>query len=259
MADLKGNHVLLRLGLPVAIICIWQAASWIVNNHFILPSPLSVLAVLANPWRDLLGSGTLMDNAIVSLTRVSIGFLIAVAFAVPLGIGMGRYNAINVLFDRTVSLLRPIPPLAWVPLSLAWLKIGIFSMMFIIAIGAFFPVLQNTMSGAKGVKKTWIEAVTMLGAKETDLLKRVILPAAAPSIWTGLRIGFGIAWMCVVAAEMLPGTNTGLGYLIMYAYSWGQVNVVMAGMVVIGLIGLVIDNLFKVVEVKKFGWRELER
>jgi NitT/TauT family transport system permease protein len=172
---------------------------------------------------------------------------------------MGRSNTVHNLFDGIIAVFRPIPPLAWVPLSLAWLKIGIGSMVFIIAIGAFFPILLNTVDGVRGVKKTWLEAVTMLGAGEKDLLSRVIIPGAAPTIWTGLRVGFGIAWMCVVAAEMLPGANTGLGNLIMYAYSWGQVQVVIAGMIAIGLIGICIDTVFKEVENKKFSWRRLER
>ena len=99
----------------------------------------------------------------------------------------------------------------------------------------------------------------MMGARERDLMIRVILPAAAPEIWTGMRIGFGIAWMCVVAAEMLPGTSTGLGYLIMYAYSWGQIQVVMAGMIAIGIIGIGVDRIFVAVERRWFSWRGLER
>ncbi len=120
-------------------------------------------------------------------------------------------------------------------------------------------MLLNTVQGVRGVRRTWIEAVTMLGADERNLLSRVVLPGAAPEIWTGMRVGFGIAWMCVVAAEMLPGTSTGLGYLIMYAYGWGQIQVVVAGMIVIGVIGIGVDRLFLAAEKKWFSWRELER
>jgi NitT/TauT family transport system permease protein len=171
---------------------------------------------------------------------------------------MGRWEPLREALDGIVSALRPVPPLAWVPLALAWLKIGLASIIFIIALGAFFPVLLNTMQGVRGVKKNWIEAISMMGAKEHDLMVRVILPAAAPEIWTGMRIGFGIAWMCLVAAEMLPGTSTGLGYLIMYAYSWGQIQVVMAGMIAIGIIGIGIDRFFVTVERRWLSWRGLE-
>jgi NitT/TauT family transport system permease protein len=132
-------------------------------------------------------------------------------------------------------------------------------MVFIIAIGAFFPILLNTLDGVKSIKKTWIEVAHTLGAKERQVLVKVILPGAAPTIWTGLRVGFGIAWMCVVAAEMMPGTNSGIGYLIITSYNWGQVQVIIAGIIVIGIIGLGIDYLFKIVETKKFMWRELDR
>ncbi|HWQ20743.1 MAG TPA: ABC transporter permease [Methanotrichaceae archaeon] len=249
----------IKLAIPVMIMLIWQVLAMSINNQFILPRIESVLAVLITPNKDILGSGALIDNALVSLKRVTIGFLVATAMAIPLGVVMGRFGLVHDLFDSMVAVFRPVPPLAWVPLALAWLKIGIGSMVFIIAIGAFFPILLNTLDGVSGVKKTWLEAITMLGASEKDLMFRVILPGAAPTIWTGLRVGFGIAWMCVVAAEMLPGANTGLGYLIMYAYSWGQVQVVIAGMIAIGIIGLCIDCVFKEVEDRKFSWRRLER
>jgi NitT/TauT family transport system permease protein len=172
---------------------------------------------------------------------------------------MGRFSALNDFFDVTIEILRPVPPLAWVPLALAWFRIGIVSIVFIIFIGAVFPILLNTVDGVRGVKNTWIEVSSTLGASERQILTKVVLPGAAPTIWTGLRVGFGISWMCVVAAEILPGPTSGLGYLIMYAYNLGQINVIIAGIIVIGLIGLVIDLGFKAVEKRWFGWRGLER
>jgi len=200
-----------------------------------------------------------VDNAVVSIERVILGFGIAAAVAIPLGIGMGRFAVLNDFFDVTLELLRPIPSLAGVPLALAWFKIGIVSIVFVIFIGAVFPILLNTVDGVRGVKNTWVEVGTTLGASERQTLSKVILPGAAPTIWTGLRVGFGIAWMCVVAAEILPGPTSGLGYLIMYAYNLGQINVIIAGIIVIGLIGLTIDQGFKAVEKRWFGWRRLER
>ena len=200
-----------------------------------------------------------MENAQVSIYRVTLGFAIAAAVAIPLGIGMGRSQLINEFFDTTLELIRPVPPLAWVPLALAWFKLGIASIVFIIFIGSVFPILLNTIDGVRGVKKTWIEVGTTLGANERQVLTKVLLPGAAPTIWTGLRVGFGIAWMCVVAAEILPGPTSGLGYLIMYAYNQGQMNIIIAGMVTIGVIGLAIDLVFKFVEKRWFSWRTLER
>lgn len=245
--------------IPVLILTVWDLSSIIINNNFILPRIYDVVDVLLHPFEDILGSGTLVKNTLVSVYRVFLGFSIAVLLAYPLGIAMGRVKLIDNLFSKTVELFRPIPPIAWVPLALAWLKIGIASILFIIAIGAFFPVLVNTISGVKNVKRTWIESIRMVGASEKDIILRVVVPGSAPSVWTGMRVGFGIAWMCVVAAEMLPGTNTGIGYLIMYAYSWGQMQVIIAGMIIIGLIGICVDFLFRRVENTRFRWRELDR
>jgi len=161
--------------------------------------------------------------------------------------------------DPLIQLLRPIPPIAWIPLALAWFKIGFASIVFIIFIGALFPILLNTIDGVKRVNKTWIEASIMFGANELQTLRKVILPASLPTIWTGLRVGFGIAWMSVVAAEMLPGTSSGLGYLIIYSYNFGQLQVTVAGMVVIGLIGLSVDTLLRSIEKRRFAWQGLER
>lgn len=249
----------LRLILPVFLIIAWEIAAIVLNNEFILPRIESVLSILLHPMADILGSGSLISNGIISLERVTIGFVVAAVIAIPLGIGMGRIPVVHDLFDSIIQVFRPIPPLAWVPLSLAWFKIGLTSMVFIIALGGFFPILLNTVDGVRSIRKTWIEAATTLGASEKTILLHVILPGAAPTIWTGLRVGFGISWMCVVAAEMMPGTNSGIGYLIMNSYNWGQVQVIIAGMIVIGIIGLGVDALFRVIEHRRFSWRELDR
>lgn len=252
-----------RLGhiLPLLLIFGWEAAAIIINNPFYLPKLESVIPILLNPFSAdfTFGTGSLAYNALVSIERVSIGFGIAAAVAIPIGIGMGRSTRINDFFDTTLEILRPVPPLAWVPLALAWFKLGIASIVFIIFIGSFFPILLNTIDGVRGVKKTWIEVGTTLGMNEWHILSKAVVPGAAPTIWTGLRVGFGIAWMCVVAAEILPGPTSGLGYLIMYAYNLGQMNVIIAGMITIGLIGLAIDMLFKLVESRIFRWRGLDR
>ncbi|MDH7593330.1 MAG: ABC transporter permease [Methanomicrobiales archaeon] len=245
--------------VPLMIMAGWEVAAILISNPFILPRLGTIVEVLMRPADDLLGTGSLLYNAWRSVQRVGLGFLVAALIGIPCGIAMGRYRWLNQLMDTTLQALRPIPPLAWVPLALAWFRIGLTSIVFIIFIGAFFPILINTIDGVKSVKKTWMEVALTLGTSEFRLLTKVILPGAAPIVWTGLRLGFGIAWMTVVAAEMLPGTISGLGYLIMYAYNFGQVNVIIAGMVVIGLIGIAIDLIFKQGEKVWFGWRSLER
>jgi NitT/TauT family transport system permease protein len=245
--------------LPILLLVGWWAAAIVIDNPFILPTPGSVIPILLHPTKDILGTGSLLYNAMVSLTRVGFGFLIAVAIAIPLGIAMGWSRTIDAFLDTTVQLFRPIPPLAWGPLAIAWFAVGIYAMGFVIFLGAFFPILLNTIDGVKGVKQTWVEVAQTLGASERQVLGKVVLPGAAPTMWTGLRVGFGIAWMCVVAAEWLPGTTSGLGYLTLYAYNFGQMNIIIAGMITIGIIGIAFDFLFRSVEDRWFRWRGLER
>jgi len=249
----------LKFVLPILLILVWQVLAVLVNNEFILPRVDSVVAVLIHPTVNILGSGSLLENGMTSLMRVVLGFAIGVLVAVPLGILMGHLEIANDFFDSIIQILRPIPPIAWIPLALAWFKIGLASILFIIFIGAFFPVLLNTIDGVRRVSRTWIETAYIFGTSELQLIYKVIIPAAAPTIWTGLRVGFGIAWMSVVAAEMLPGTSSGLGYLIMYSYNYGQVQVIIAGMIVIGFIGLSIDFILREIEKRKFQWQGLER
>jgi NitT/TauT family transport system permease protein len=245
--------------LPLFIIVGWEIVAIYLNNAFILPRLESIFSVLLDPTAELLGTGSLVSNAIISIQRIMIGFLLAALVAIPLGIGMGRSARINAFFDSTIQLLRPIPPLAWLPLALAWFKLGLTSIVFIIFLGAFFPILLNTIDGVGGVKRTWVEVAATLGADERQILTKVVLPGAAPTIWTGLRVGFGIAWMAVVAAEMLPGASSGLGYLIIFSYNFGQMHYIIAGMIVIGIIGIAFDALFKGGERTQFRWRGLER
>ena len=245
--------------LPILLVIGWEAAAIGINNQFILPRLGTVVPVLLAPTADILGTGSLLYNALVSLERVGAGFLVALAIAIPLGVGMGWSGRLDAFVDTTIQLFRPIPPLAWGPLAIAWFSVGINSMVFIIFLGAFFPVLLNTIDGVRAVKKTWVEVAQTLGASERQVLAKVVLPGAAPTIWTGLRVGFGVAWMCVVAAEWLPGTTSGLGYLTLYAYNFGQMHYIIAGMITIGIIGIAFDLLFRSVEDRWFCWRGLER
>ena len=251
------KDIALKVVLPIGIVIAWEILAIYLNKPVILPRVEDVITVLTHPFQGILGTGSLIDNTIVSIKRVLSGFLLSSVIAIPLGIFMGYFRTINNLCDTLIELLRPIPPLAWVPLSLAWFGLGEMSMIFIIFIGAFFPILLNTISGVKGVPTPLIEAALTLGAKSRDILIKVVIPASSPSIITGLRVGAGIAWMCVVAAEMLPSSNAGLGYLIMYAYSLSRMDVVIACMIIIGLIGLILDRGLRYIEDKYFVWRKM--
>ncbi len=250
--------ILKNITIPLIGLALWELLAIWLNNPVILPRLEDVFTVLMNPQNPILGTGVnLVDNTIISIKRVISGFLIAGVVAIPIGIFMGYFSIIRDLFDTFIELLRPIPPLAWVPLALAWFGIGETSMLFIIFIGAFFPILINTIAGVNGVPKILIESAQTLGAKQKDILLKVVIPASSPYILTGLRIGAGIAWMCVVAAEMLPGSDAGLGYLIMYAYQLSRMDIVVASMIIIGLIGLTLDRGLRYIEDRFFKWKNM--
>ena len=146
-----------KLILPILAVVIWEIAAILVNNPYILPRVEDVFVVFLTPFADIYGSGSLVSNAVISITRVVTGFVIACVIAVPLGIILGRYPRLENFCDGLIQILRPIPPMAWVPLSLAWFGIGMSSIVFIIVIGCFFPILVNTIDGVSRVKKSWVE------------------------------------------------------------------------------------------------------
>jgi len=258
--------------LPVVLIIAWEITAICVNNQLFLPRVEDILFILFHPFNKVLATGSLIDNIIVSITRVVAGFLMATVVAVPIGLFMGYFNCVKKVIDPLIEMVRPVPPLAWVPLVLSWVGIksiadilGLnnwnfilsnlqLSMLFIIFIGSFFPILINTIHGVKTVKKNLIESAKTLGINQKDLFLKIIFPAASPSILTGFRIGMGIGWMCLVAAEMLPGSTSGIGYLIWYAHELMRTDVIMSGILVIGLVGLLFDQVFRFIEKKYFRW-----
>jgi len=241
----------------------------------ILPKLTDVLAVLAQPLVPLIGMGSLAANIGISLARVLFGYLAAVALAIPLGILMGYFAPAHRLLNSFLALFRPIPPLAWTPLMLAWFGISSpasivdmeigpayiflnnlkFSMAFIIFIGGFFPVLTSSIQGVRSVRRVLVESSLVLGASRLDIFRKIILPAAWPNILTGMRIGLGVAWMCLVSAEMLPGSMSGVGYLITHAYTVARTDIVVTGMISIGVTGALMDQAFRLCERRMLFWR----
>jgi NitT/TauT family transport system permease protein len=265
--------------LPVLFLGLWQAIAMNIVNPVILPAVPAVFAILAAPTQDLLSMGSMVQNIVVSLWRVLAGFVLAVILAVPLGILMGYSRNVFDLLNHFFGLLRPIPPLAWVPLVLAWFGVAslanVFgvesgetylylrnvkvSMIFIIFIGAFFPIITSTIYGVQSVRNILVDTALVLGAGRRDVFIKILLPAAAPAIVSGMRTGLGVAWMCLVAAEMLPGSIAGVGYLITHAYTVARTDIVIAGMISIGAIGAVLDTSFRAIADRKFAWQRLAR
>lgn len=271
----RALSLTIPLMAPVLLGAVWLALARQIDNQVILPAMGQVGDILRHPTEDLISMGSLAANVLVSLVRVVLGYGIAALVAIPLGVVMGYYGFVFKFFNGFLNLFRPIPPLAWVPLVMAWFGIsslatlsGVetghtfiyldnikFSMLFIIFIGAFYPILTSTIHGVRNVNATLIDSARVLGASESQVFRKVLLPAAMPSVITGMRIGLGIAWMCLVSAEMLPGSLSGIGYMITHAFTLASTDIVIAGMISIGVVGALMDMVFRQVEQRKFSWR----
>lgn len=255
---------LLAVILPVVVITIWQMAG--TNGSLfggVLPTPdrawqawkvwaFGSPGLSLNPY-----SGTWFANLIFSAERVGKGFLAAIIVAVPVGLAIGWNRIASGMLDPTVQLLRPIPITAWLPFSIAVFGIRDLGAVFLIALGAFYPIVVNTAQGARDVERNLIRAALMMGAGRWTVLRRVVLPASLPSIFTGLRIGLGIAWTAVIVAEMVA-VKSGLGYVLWDAYYVGRMDVVIADMVSIGLLGLISDRVILLIESWALTWRRLQ-
>jgi ABC-type nitrate/sulfonate/bicarbonate transport system permease component len=229
---------------PLVTLGVWQGLSSLgIIPAYKLPSPIEI----AHGLRDLFVVGMppgrfLFEHIIYSLYRVLLGFSVAAAIAIPLGIFMGISERFRGIADPLVEIIRPIPPLAWIPIAILWFGIGDGSAAFIIFLGAFFPILLNTVSGVMSVDKVLVDVAYTLHAEQKHICTKVLIPGALPSIFTGMRIGMGVGWMALVAAEFTGvKEGLGLGYMIMTARDIQRPDEIVAGMLVIGLIGICID------------------
>jgi ABC-type nitrate/sulfonate/bicarbonate transport system permease component len=239
------------LALPLALLAAWQFVSTQVLDRTtatLLPPPTAV----ARGFWELIATGELPRHTFDSLKREIVAFCWA-SLAIPLGIAMGWWKTVNEQVDSLVEILRPIPPLAWIPLSILWFGIGDTQNQFIIFLGMFFPVLLNTIAGVKNIEPNLVRAARCLGASEGRILRRVVLRAALPQILTGIRVGLGVGWMALVAAELV-GANSGLGFLINDARTVLRTDFVIVGMITIGIVGLIIDRAIRVVGRRIMPW-----
>ena len=243
-----------RLGslalLAALIVAWWYVSTQILDRttRALLPPPQ---AIVAAAW-ELMRTGDLWRHLRDSLTREIVAFLWALS-AVPLGIAMGWWKRVETQVDPVIEMLRPVPPLAWIPLSILWFGVGDMQNEFIIFLGCFFPILVNTVAGVKGVEPNLIRAARCLGAGERQTLWRVVLRAALPQIITGIRVGLGVGWMALVAAELV-GASSGLGFLINDARSVLRTDYVIVGMATIGVVGLLIDRVIRGVARRLLPW-----
>jgi len=242
--------VLLPLLLGALVIVGWSlAVRW--TGTRIFPSPTKVVTGAIEVARR----GLLLRYLRDSLLRVGAGYGLAVLLGVPLGMWMGWSRTVATICNPVVQLLRPISPIAWIPVAIVLFGVGNLAPVFLVFLGAFFPVVVTAMNGVGGVPSMYVRAAHNFGMRPSSILLRVVLPAALPQILTGLRLALGIAWIVVVAAEMIA-VDSGLGYLIIDARNAGKrYDLVVAGMLLIGLVGLALDLLVRRVErIRALRW-----
>jgi len=236
------------------VILFWQFISkvWLPRidpqMSVLMPAPTTIAVTAAG----MIASGELFYHMIASLKREVFAFLFAAA-AIPLGIAMGWWRQVYSQVNPIMEILRPIPPLAWIPLSILWFGLGDEQNEFIIFLGMFFPILVNTIVGVKNIDPNLVRAARSLGASEHKVLIRIVLKGALPQIITGVRIGLGVGWMALVAAELV-GASSGLGFLINDARSMLRTDTITVGMLTIGLIGLLIDTAIRVLSRRLLPW-----
>lgn len=188
-------------------------------------------------------------HLIASLGRVCVGFAIATVLAVPLGIALGLSKVATRAIDPYVQVLRPVSPLAWLPIGLALFKSSQTTAIFVIAISSLWPILLNTMFGVKAIPKIYLDVARTLGTSRWNTLRSIVFPAAAPAIVGGLRVGIGIAWLVIIAAEMLTG-GTGIGYYVWNERNNLSISSIITAILVIGGVGLGLDRLFAILQAK---------
>jgi NitT/TauT family transport system permease protein len=241
----RWRGVATALAFPVVVLTLWHFATY-GRKFSLVPPPSEVAKEL---WDLAFGgiyddaySQTLYVHLLASMSRVYGGFALALLVALPLGLMIGRIPFVRKLLDPTLQVLRPIPVTAWLPLAMILFGLGPKSAFFLVCLGAFYPILVNTIFGVRSVDPRLFEAASMLGCQGTAQFYRVVLPASLPAIFTGLRLGLGFAWVVIVVGEM-TGVQTGLGAIIMEARQLSRTEIVISGMIVIGIAGFISDRL----------------
>ncbi len=252
------------LVLPVALVILWHVTvenRWVAEG--IIPSPAQVLRSwelwIFGAARGGLSpySGTWLDNVLYSTKRVLQGFGLAALVAIPLGLMIGWSRLTGRLVDPTIQLLRPVPITAWLPFAIAVFGIYDASALFLIGLGAFYPIVVNTTHGVRDTDLLLLRAARMMGAGAGTVLTKVVFPSALPSIFTGMRLGIGVAWTAVIVAEMIA-VKSGLGYVLWDAYYVGRMDICVATMISVGFLGFVSDRVIVYASRILLRWRALE-
>lgn len=243
-----------RLVVPVTLVLAWEAAvdgGWLDRNT--LPAPSAVLRALA----DLAELGRLWPDIAASLGRIAVGFSLATVAGIALGSLLGWYRRLAEYLLPVIELIRPISVIAWIPIAILWFGLGNKSAWFLIFLGAFFPIFTNAFAGVRALAPTHLRVAQCLGVSRRQFVVSVLLPSALPLILTGMRIGLGTGWTCVIAAELIASTS-GLGYMIQIARTMIETEKVLGGMLVIGLIGFAMNAAMVKLERWLTPWRTHE-
>jgi NitT/TauT family transport system permease protein len=246
----KTKKILFPTILIVLMLVGWWGMVKITQSD-IFPTPMQVVVGTL----ELAADGTLWEHIAASLMRVFAGFLLAAFVAIPLGLVMGREPAAYATLNPVFQMLRPISPIAWIPLAILWMGVGNASPIFLIFIASVFPMILQTAAGVHTIDRRFLRAASNFQVSRWDRLVRVVLPAVLPQIIVGMRISLGVAWLVVVAAEMIA-LRSGLGYLIIDSRNAGnRYDLVVAGMIIIGVIGLGLDSAMRLLErAKSVRW-----
>ncbi len=246
----------LALIVPLLLLAFWHVATtrqW----TLLIPTPYQVAEYMVDFAKggiyDDAYSATLTTHLLASMSRVYGGFALAALFALPLGLMIGRIPTARMVLDPFLQLMRPIPVTAWLPLSMILFGLGAKSAFALVCLGAFYPILLNTVFGVRSVDPKLFEAASMLGCKGNAQFFKVVLPAATPSIFTGLRLGLGLAWFVIVVGEM-TGVPQGLGAVIMDARTLSRTDLVICGMIVIGVAGFISDRIVVAIGNRLLRW-----
>jgi NitT/TauT family transport system permease protein len=232
------------------LLVVWQVSSRLQDTP-ILPGPWAVLAAVV----ELAEKGLLVKHVVASLFRVTWGYLLAVVTAVPFGLFLGSHRRAGMALNPVLQILRPISPLAWIPIAILWFGVTDLAAIYLIFLASFLPLAVSAMNAVRNVDEVHLRAGRNFGLSQNQIVWRVLYPAAIPQLIVGLRISLGIAWLVVVAAEMIA-VNSGLGYLIIDSRNAGnRYDLVIAGMLLIGVIGLCLDSgLLRLERLRAVRW-----
>lgn len=255
MKNEKRKNIIATLLTIVGFLLVWQIVSVLVDNESFLPKASVIVLEFFKTFVHPIGKYTMTMHILISLYRVGVAFILATFVGIMMGVGMGYSKTIEAILYPLFEIIRPIPPLAWIPMSILWFGLGDASKFFIIFLGCFSFITLNTYDGTKNVDRELIGAARMLGASESQVFFKVVLPSSVPYIFAGLQIAVTAGWSSVVGAEMVR-SDEGVGWLIVMGMNKGNTIQIMVGMLAIGIIGFLLAQLTTLVERRLLSWND---